>query len=106
MREAVCVCLKALVKVLRHCFPKHLWGDVTFSLEDPAWTGLVLACMGILLPYYSDYTDTIRIHPLFEEQNVLWGEGGAKGRIFMAAVLVNGLRLLADRRVRLLLKRL
>ena len=84
------------VRLLKSLKPKHFQAHVVFGFEDPSVTGKVLAGAAILYPFTGDGLD---LQPDFE-QAVLKGKVYVKGKLRPISFLVQGLRLLLDKRVR------
>lgn len=82
-----------LLKILK---PKHFQAHVVFGFEDPSVTGKVLAGAAILYPFTGE---GLELQPDFE-QAVLKGKVYVKGKLRPISFLVQGLRLLLDKRVR------
>ncbi|MDO4614030.1 MAG: hypothetical protein Q4B15_00210 [Lachnospiraceae bacterium] len=87
---------RTLFLLLRHIGPKKAKGTVTFGLEDPSQTGMILAAASVFFPVYGN---KVTLSPNFEEQ-VLDGELEMKGRIRLGYLVYLGLRLILDREVR------
>ncbi len=87
---------RTLFSLLRHIGPKKAKGAVTFGLEDPSQTGMILAAASVFFPVYGN---KVTLSPNFEEQ-VLDGELEMKGRIRLGYLVYLGLRLILDREVR------
>ena len=88
-------------RIFFHLFPKKLEGHIRFGLEDPYRMGQILC---IISPFYGFYGKNLEIEPVFDE-TALEGEVSFKGRIRLGTLLFLGLRLLADKNFRVLLRR-
>lgn len=58
-------------KLIYHVLPTRITGKITFSNEDPAVTGMVLAVLGMTIPFHKN---KIEVAPLFDDENVLEGD--------------------------------
>lgn len=95
---------KELCFLLRHYMPKKLKADITFSLADPAATGGVLGIIS-LLPFLYRYPCSIA--PDFTSEKLyVQGELMLKGRVTVCIFLVSFMRLMLDKEVRQIVRRL
>lgn len=101
-QEAGARLLKDGRAILLHILPRHFHGKVQFGLDDPYLMGQILAVLGILLPLYQD---SLTVAADFEEKK-LAGDFYLKGRIIPGYVLLKGLFLLLDKKVRNTIKEL
>ena len=89
--------------LIRHILPKKLRGNIVFDHEDPYITGTILAVLGMSIPMHKN---TVKVTPLFQEQNYLEGNVKLKGRIYGAAFVKAGLEIYFNRNVKYVLGRL
>lgn len=90
--------------LLRHFGPRRVRGDVSFSLGDPANTGYVTAALSIC-PF--SYGKDCRIIPDFEaEQLFIRGWLDIRGHVRSVHVLIAGLRLLFDKDIRRIIRKI
>lgn len=83
-------------QVLRHVLPGKIKGHLEFGTGDPASTGKALGVLGVL---YAWYGKGITVVPDFYEKRVV-AELEFKGRIRGGTLLVKGIRLMRDKRVK------
>lgn len=83
-------------QVLRHVLPGKIKGHLEFGTGDPASTGKALGVLGVL---YAWYGKGITVIPDFYEKRVV-AELEFKGRIRGGTLLVKGIRLMRDKRVK------
>lgn len=89
--------------LLSHFGPRRVHADVGFSLGDPANTGYATALLSVC-PF--SYGKDTRILPDFELQELyLRGWMDLRGHVRMIHVLVTGIRLLFDKDIRNVLKK-
>lgn len=93
--------LRQTKKFLAHLLPGKIKGRVRFGFDDPYYTGQVLAAVS---PFYGFYARSVSLEPVFDEA-VLEGELEVKGRIRLASLIFIGLRMLANKNFRKLLKK-
>ena len=101
-REAFSFLLSEGKRLLLRVLPGKLSGTVRFDLEDPASVGKALIFLSFLYPAIGD---RVQITPLFENENRLEGELSLEGRIRAVSLLIIGIRVFFDQRVRKLLRR-
>lgn len=89
-----------LLKIGRHILPRRLNGYLGFGFEDPSTTGYLLGVLSIFYPVYQDH---LMLYPDFEAAR-LYGSITFRGRIRLAVLLVNGLKIILDRRFKEILK--
>lgn len=85
-----------LGKIFKSIFPKHVRADITFGAASPDITGYVCAAYGIILPYIGK---KIRFTPDFQ-QAIINGNFKLSGHITCCVLLVNGLALLFDKKMK------
>lgn len=99
-KEGLRCTLTSVKKVLKHILPYKIKGEVRIGLEDPCNTGYLLGALSIIYPIYED---RLKILPDFQEE-VLEGKVVAKGRIRAFTLLKIGIKLILDKRFKMLLK--
>ena len=88
-----------LLKILKHIAPRKVDGYLAFGFEAPSQTGMLLGLLGALcIPIPKG----LRIEPDFQEKK-LECDLKIKGRIEIIVLLVNGCRLLKNKKIRKLL---
>lgn len=95
-------CKIKLLKVLKSICPRTIKGDLIIGTGQPDTTGYVLAVYGMLYPIIGSH---LNITPDFEN-TVYEGELLIKGRITIFVLLWNGLRLILDKQLHVLMKQL
>ena len=91
---------KEMVWIGRFLKPRKLRADIRFGFEDPYWTGLTLARLSIIYPFFGEY---MNIEPDFENK-VLEGEISVKGGLRLFHLAAMGTGLILDRDVRILVR--
>lgn len=95
---------KELRFLLRHFSPRKAKGELAFGMADPAQTGQVLGALSVL-PFWARYR--INICPDFEtERFFIEGELWMKGHIRIWHFLLSVVRLIKDKNVRRLLRKI
>lgn len=90
--------------LIRHYSPRRAKGELAFGMEDPSKTGQILGAMSVL-PFWARYK--INIYPDFQaEAFFVEGRLQMKGHIRLWHFLLSVIRLIKDKDVRLLLKRM
>lgn len=103
-RRAVLHLLREVKKLLRHIGPRRVMADVSFSLGDPANTGYATAALSVC-PFV--YGKKCRITPDFvTEELYIRGWMDVRGHVRIIHVVAAGLRLLFDRDIRRIIKKL
>ena len=103
-RRAVLHLLREVKKLLRHIGPRRIMADVSFSLGDPANTGYATAALSVC-PFV--YGKKCRITPDFvTEELYIRGWMDVRGHVRIIHVVAAGLRLLFDRDIRRIIKKL
>jgi Protein of unknown function (DUF2953). len=97
-REGFQITFLSLKKLLKHILPTKLNSRIEFGTGDPCSTGQALGAMGIL---YSFYGDKIVGVPDFENKK-FEGKHYAKGRIRLITILIIVIRLIVDKRFKIL----
>ena len=95
---------KELRFLLRHFSPRKAKGELAFGMADPAQTGQVLGALSVL-PFWARYR--INVCPDFEaERFFVEGQLWMKGHIRICHFLLSVIRLIKDKNVRRLLKKI
>ncbi len=88
--------------ILKSIRPRKIKGHILLGTGLPDTTGYAMAVYGILSPYLGQ---NLLLTPDFEEK-VLEGRLYIKGRIIIGVLLVNGLKVALDRRLRSFIKKI
>lgn len=88
--------------LLKHLFPTKIEGAVTFSCEDPAWTGAILALLGMTIPFHKN---CVQVTPLFYGGNEVQGNIRFKGRAYGIVFVNAAVRIYFDKNVKYMIKR-
>lgn len=91
-------------RILKRLRPRKLKADITFGTGSPDTTGYVLGIYGIFSPQIKKPC-YVNLTPDFT-QAVLEGEIDAAGHITVFCILSNGILLLLDKRLRMLIRRI
>ena len=67
-RAALSFLWKNAKKLIYHVLPTRITGKITFGNEDPAVTGMVLAVLGMTIPFHKN---KIEVAPLFDDEMFL-----------------------------------
>lgn len=103
-KRALAHVLREIKGLLHHIGPRHVYADVAFSLGDPANTGYATAVLSVC-PFA--YGKKCRIEPDFLTENLyLKGWVDLRGHVCLVHALASGLRLLFDRDIRRIIKKL
>ncbi|MER2025258.1 MAG: hypothetical protein ABS879_06530 [Eubacteriales bacterium] len=89
-------------KLIGHVLPKKLIGYVRFGLDDPGYTGRVLAAVA---PFYPKYGRSFSVQPDFEDL-VLEGKAELKGRVYLFYVAYIGLRAILNKNTKYVIREL
>lgn len=100
--EALSFLWKNAKKLIYHVLPTRITGKITFGNEDPAVTGMVLAVLGMTIPFHKN---KIEAAPLFDDENVLEGEILLKGRIYGIVVLKTAAELYFNKNIKYVIHR-
>lgn len=101
-RAALSFLWKNAKKLIYHVLPTRITGKITFSNENPAVTGMVLAVLGMTIPFHKN---KIEVAPLFDDENVLEGEILLKGRIYGIVVLKTAAELYFNKNIKYVIHR-
>ncbi len=102
-KKAISLAKDVLKKVLKHILPRKFKGHVNFGLEDPSTTGTVVAAVCAAYPVHKG--DMI-VTPYFDtDEMILNGKAQVKGHIIMCYLLIQGLRILTNKRIMSLIKK-
>lgn len=101
-RDALSFLWKNAKKLIYHVLPTRITGKITFGNEDPAVTGMVLAVLGMTIPFHKN---KIEAAPLFDDENVLEGEILLKGRIYGIVVLKTAAELYFNKNIKYVIHR-
>ncbi len=93
---------RRLGRILRHIRPRKLKVDGMFGTGSPDTTGYAYGVYSMFSPQLGRH---VYVVPDFE-QKILVGEVHASGHITIFTLLINGLAILFDKRLRLLIRRL
>ena len=89
---------RSIWRLAVHLFPRRLTGEITFGMEDPCYTGLILAGLGVTLPLHRN---RIEVHPDLEaEQTYVRGKAAAAGRFMIGYILLILLRIYVSKEVK------
>lgn len=88
--------------LLKHIFPTRTEGKITFSSEDPALTGMVLAVLGMTIPFHKN---CIEVVPLFNGENDLRGNVSVKGRMYGFVFVRAAIVIYFDKNIKYVIKR-
>ncbi|MBQ0001659.1 MAG: hypothetical protein KBT01_09050, partial [Clostridiales bacterium] len=95
-KAAIKLVFRMLGKMLKHIIPTKMSGDVTFGSDNPSLMGNVLAVVGMTIPLHKN---SVRLHPLFNEGNVITGDLKLKGRIRIGVFVGCALRIVISRNI-------
>ena len=103
-RRAFLHVLREAKRLLHHIGPRRVQGEVAFSLGDPANTGYLTAALSIC-PFV--YGKKCSIEPDFITEDLyLKGWLDVRGHVCLVHAVASGLRLLFDRDIRRMIKKL
>ena len=92
-----------LLYLLKHFGFRKIHTELTFALADPALTGQVLGIL-CMMPFLYQYD--FHIFPDFESESYyIRGSYDMKGRIQLIFLLITFIRIVADKDLRLILKK-
>lgn len=96
-RDIIQKALAFVLKILKHCQPKHLSVYVRIGFDDPMYTGFLCALHSQYAWLLDKYD--LRIEPVFDEE-VLEGRFSIGGRIWLAYLILATLRFLITKPIR------
>ena len=102
VKAAVSLVWKHTKFLLKHIFPTRTEGKITFSSEDPAVSGMVLAVLGMTIPFHKN---CIEILPLFNGENYLRGNISVRGRIYGFVFVRAAVVIYFDKNIKYVIKR-
>ncbi len=95
-QKSVKLVISQIKKGVKHIAPRKGQGNITFGLEDPYMTGVILKYAALFYPLYGEY---LEVTPVFD-RNILEGSGWLRGRVRIGILAGCILRLLWDRNIR------
>lgn len=102
-KKAISLAKDVLKKVLKHILPRKFKGHVDFGLEDPSTTGTVVAAVCAAYPVHKG---NMIVTPYFDtDKMILKGKAQVKGHIILCYLLIQGLRILTNKRIMSLIKK-
>ena len=99
-REAFTAAKTGGIRVLKHVLPRRISGFIRFGLSDPARTGQIC---GILAMLYPKMPEKLEVIPDFREA-CFEADTVFKGRVFLIYFIIQGLKIILNKNVRLLIK--
>jgi len=91
-----------VLKILKSIRPRKLKADLLVGTGSPDTTGYVCAIYGMLIPVLGEHVNFVADF----EETVFEGNVFAKGRITIFTLLVQGLKLLFDKQIRIFINQL
>ena len=88
------------IRVLKHVLPRRISGFIRFGLSDPARTGQIC---GILAMLYPKMPEKLEVIPDFQEA-CFEADTVFKGHVFLIYIIIQGLKIILNKNVRLLIK--
>lgn len=101
-QKAIALVRTKAFRLIRHIFPTKTEGEISFDCTDPSITGSVLAILGMTIPLHRN---CIRVTPLFENRNVLYGTVKLKGRVYGVMLVKTALELYFDKNIKYVIRR-
>ncbi len=101
-QKALALVKNKAFRLLRHVFPTKVEGELVFDCTDPSIIGSVLAVLGMTIPLHRN---CIRVTPLFENRNVLYGNAKLKGRVYGVMLVKTALELYFDKNIKYVIRR-
>lgn len=101
-QKAISLVKTRAFRLLRHVFPTKVEGELVFDCTDPSITGSVLAVLGMTIPLHRN---CIRVMPLFENRNVLYGNVNLKGRVYGIMLVKTAIELYFDKNIKYVIRR-
>ena len=102
VQEYLSEIMSLIKKLIGHVLPRKLIGYVRFGLDDPGYTGRVLAAVA---PFYPKYGRYFSVQPDFEEL-VLEGKAELKGRVYLFYVAFIGIRAILNKNTKYVIREL
>ena len=102
VQEYLSEIMSLIKKLIGHILPRKLIGYVRFGLDDPGYTGRVLAAVA---PFYPKYGKSFSVQPDFEDL-VLEGKAELKGRVYLFYVAYIGLRAILNKNTKYVIREL
>ena len=103
VKSAISLSWSKIMLLIRHVLPVRMSGDLYFGFSDPAITGWILMIMGMTIPLHKN---SVTLHPDFEGENHIEGTLLLKGRIYGIVFAAAALRILLDKNIRYVYRRL
>lgn len=101
-QEAIALVRTKAFRLVRHVFPTKIEGELAFDCTDPSVTGSILAVLGMTIPFHRN---CIRVTPLFENRNVLYGHVRFRGRVYGVMLVKTALELYFDKNIKYVIRR-
>ena len=101
-QEAIALVRTKAFRLVRHVFPTKIEGELAFDCTDPSVTGSILAVLGMTIPFHRN---CIRVTPLFENRNVLYGHVRFRGRAYGVMLVKTALELYFDKNIKYVIRR-
>lgn len=102
VKEAFSFAWQQIKRLLKHVFPTRIEGHVTFGSEDPSITGAVLAVLGMTMSFHKNY---IEVNPVFEGNNLLYGDVRLRGRVYGFMVVKTVVQLYFNKNIKYVISR-
>ena len=99
-KAAIALALKEVGGILKGLAPKKIRGYVRFGHDDPYKTGEQLAYLAACYPLYGR---SLSIYPDFEKK-VLEGDVDIKGRLYLAAIVWAGLKIILNKNIKYVIR--
>ena len=99
-QEAFAAAKTGGIRVLKHILPRRISGFIRFGLSDPARTGQI---SGILAMLYPKMPEKLEVIPDFQEA-CFEADTVFKGHVFLIYIIIQGLKIILNKNVRLLIK--
>ena len=101
-QEAIALVRTKAIRLVRHVFPTKIEGELAFDCTDPSITGSILAVLGMTIPLHRN---CIKVTPLFENRNVLYGNARLKGRVYGVMLVKTALEVYFDKNIKYVIRR-
>lgn len=99
-RKAWNTCKKRLGKLLKHIVPRKCNIDVTYGLNDPYYTGIIIGAYNVFYEYLGK---VIKLTPLYDHQEII-AHAKLKGHIRLAPLAGQVLLVFLDKNCRRFIK--